>query len=211
MQIILLQIINEKEKKIKKLNTRDQELKEQKEKIIDSLTENRILQEIKETKINMQNKKSTKIFNFFQSKKETQEKIKVVDIKEQEKTQDVQKKQFELQLIDEKLSNLPQEIAQLEEDLEKLKQSLKSKSNEKILFCFMCLIFNITLYFCIPAILKLFPTAPVITRVCFYVYDKVKNCYHYCYSTIRLNNFTCIVLHASALFIQVWVNVRQNK
>ena len=156
------------------------------------------MQEIKDRKSKLQEQKikiELQVKKLRNSKEENEEKVKNLDIREQQLKEEVQKKNFELQLIVKKLNNLPNEIDQLEGDLKNLEQSLKSKSKGKLQLFILFVFFNIAIYFCLPAILQYFTTSPVFKDACFHVYDKLMNCY-------QLFSLK-YAIHATVIFAQV--------
>ena len=180
------------------------------EKKIKKLISKKELQEIKDRKVKMQeqkNKLELQEKELRKSREQNKEKVKCINTREQQLKEEVQEKKFELQLIVEKLNNLPKEIDQLKGDLKNLKQRLEFKSKEKLRFYFLCLIFNFAIYFGLPAILQYFTTSPVFKDACFYVYDKLKNCYQL-FTLKYVIHATVLFALVSANFVYVWIYFR---
>ena len=86
------------------------------------------------------------------SQEEVEEKLKNLDTKERKVKEKVQERNFDLQLKERELKYLPTKIAQLEEDLENIKQSLESVSKDKNKFLLISVVLNIAFCICYPKI-----------------------------------------------------------
>ena len=156
MQKIHFERITEVKKRINNNITSEQENKELKEKIENILTKKlNELQEIKGRKPKVQEQKIELQFqenDLRNSQEEVEEKLKNIDILERKVKEKVQERNFDLQLKERELKYLPTKIAQLEEDLENIKQSLESVSKDKNKFLLISVVLNIAFCICSPTI-----------------------------------------------------------